>query len=122
MRRFRLVRTEDVSGSSGTGTVAEGVEFTDGRVALRWRVAPCSSAAYDSLEDVLTIHGHEGRTRTVFLDPPVLAAPLDPAVGVVRDIEFRLLSVFPAHLPYTGPVAALDWLIAQHQADIVPAC
>jgi hypothetical protein len=34
---FMLRRTEDVSGLSGTGMVAEGVEFTDGRVAMRCR-------------------------------------------------------------------------------------
>lgn len=35
-RRFRLIRHHDVSGVSGTGPVAEGVQFTDGAVALRW--------------------------------------------------------------------------------------
>jgi hypothetical protein len=39
MRLFSLVRDEDVSGISGTGPIAEGVEFTDGSVALRWLVA-----------------------------------------------------------------------------------
>lgn len=35
MRTFLLVRTYDVSGVSGTGIAAEGIEFTDGAVALR---------------------------------------------------------------------------------------
>lgn len=72
MQRFQLVRTEDVSGQSGTGAVAEGVEFTDGCVAMRWRVQPCSVAVYDSIQDVIAIHGHEGRTTVQYLDPPDL--------------------------------------------------
>lgn len=35
MNRFELVRDVDVTGISGTGVVAEGVEFSDGTVALR---------------------------------------------------------------------------------------
>lgn len=34
MRRFELHREEDVSGVSGTGVVAEGVAFSDGRVLM----------------------------------------------------------------------------------------
>ena len=36
MRTFRLIRDEDPTGISGTGSVAEGVEFDDGTVAMRW--------------------------------------------------------------------------------------
>lgn len=35
-RRFHLVRAEDVSGTSGVGTVAEGVEWSNGWVSLHW--------------------------------------------------------------------------------------
>lgn len=63
-----LRRTEDVSGLSGTGMVAEGVEFTDGRVAMRWRTEVTSTVLYDSVEDVVWIHGHEGRTELIWLD------------------------------------------------------
>lgn len=34
VRRFHLVRAEDVSGTSGVGTVAEGVEWSNGWVSL----------------------------------------------------------------------------------------
>ncbi len=63
-----------MSGSSGVGIVAEGVVFTDGAVALRWLVAPCSTAFYAHIEDVRTIHGHEGRTQVVMLDQAVPCA------------------------------------------------
>lgn len=68
MKRFNLERTEDASGVSGTGNVAQGVEFDDGTVAMRWLTATASTALYASMEDVVTIHGHEGRTVPVFLD------------------------------------------------------
>lgn len=70
MRRFLLQRDEDASGVSGVGTVAEGVEFSDGSCAMRWRTDTASTAVYASAEDLVTIHGHEGRTRLVWLDEP----------------------------------------------------
>lgn len=63
MRVFTLRREHDPSGISGLGTVAEGVEFGDGKVALRWRTDTASTALYDSIADVEAIHGHGGATR-----------------------------------------------------------
>lgn len=66
MRTFRLHREEDETNISGTGYVAEGVEFTDGRVAMRWTVRGgprASTGLYDSIQDVKEIHGHEGKTK-----------------------------------------------------------
>ena len=62
MRMFSVVRTEDVSGVSGTGKVAEGVEFTDGSVAMRWLGDTKSTVLYDSIVDAIKIHGHGGKT------------------------------------------------------------
>ena len=45
MRIFSLVRHEDVSGVSGTGRVADGVEFNDGTVVLRWLTMGGSTGA-----------------------------------------------------------------------------
>ena len=59
---FELVRTEDESGVSGVGPVAWGVRFPDGKCVLRWRTEFTSVAVYDSIEDVETIHGHDGKT------------------------------------------------------------
>ena len=65
MRAFLLVRDEDVTGVSGTGVVAEGVEFTGGAVALRWLSDwPTSVVFHDrGIESVRAVHGHGGRTR-----------------------------------------------------------
>lgn len=68
MRRFVLERHEDYSGVSGVGDVAEGVEFSDGKCALRWRTDTASTAIYDSADDLIAIHGHEGRTRLRWVD------------------------------------------------------
>lgn len=72
MRRFYLQRSADETGISGAGRVAEGVEFGDGRVAMRWTptsgITATSTALYDSLDDVETIHGHGGKTQVVLLD------------------------------------------------------
>ncbi len=70
MRRFYLLRLEDVSGVSGTGVVAEGVVFSTGKVVLSWRSEYESVTIYDSLPDLEAIHGHEGRTRIQWLDRP----------------------------------------------------
>lgn len=68
MRRFYLDRVEDESGVSGTGHVAEGVQFSDGRCAMRWRTSLASTTVYDCIEDLEAIHGHGGKTVVVWID------------------------------------------------------
>jgi hypothetical protein len=63
IRVFELLRDEDMTGISGTGKVAEGVEFSDGTVAMRWTTGVASTAIYRHIDDVIYIHGHQGRTR-----------------------------------------------------------
>jgi hypothetical protein len=62
-----LVRDEDMTGVSGTGIVAEGVEFTGdpGVVALRWLSDwPTSVVFHDrGIESVEAVHLHDGKTR-----------------------------------------------------------
>lgn len=77
-RRFLLVRRDDPTGVSGTGVVAEGVLWSDGSAALRWRTTTASTAVYASMRDVEKIHGHGGTTRVEWLDPAgVLSHPQD---------------------------------------------
>lgn len=68
MRRFNLVRSEDATGISGTGVVAQGVEFSDGQVAMRWLTDVASTCLYRRIADVVHIHGHEGRTTIEWID------------------------------------------------------
>lgn len=74
MKTFVLIRNEDETGISGTGLVAEGVEFDDGKVVLRWCVGEHRSVSvWDSLEDAEAIHGHEGRTVVEWTSERLLA-------------------------------------------------
>ena len=75
-RRFWLIRDEDASGVSGVGHVADGVVFPDGAVALRWRTTISSTVIYSSVGDVVAIHGHDGRTKVVFVDDPTKELPM----------------------------------------------
>lgn len=68
-RRFVLQRDEDETGISGTGIVVEGVEFSDGRVAYRWMSEHRTDQLADSMEKVEIVHGHNGKTRIVWIDP-----------------------------------------------------
>lgn len=65
-RLFVLRRDQDVTGVSGPGDIADGVQWPDGTVALRWRERP-STSIWDSLELMLSVHGHDGATRVVWL-------------------------------------------------------
>lgn len=72
MRRFETHRSEDVSGTSGVGVVADGVCFDDGTCVMKWRGIMSSVAIYRSPVELEAIHGHEGRTQIVWLDPASL--------------------------------------------------
>lgn len=67
-RSFILVRETDPTGISGTGPVAEGVEFSDGTVALRWMGKWPTSVVFHErgIEAVNTVHGHNGDTKIVW--------------------------------------------------------
>lgn len=68
-RRFHLVRTVDVTGVSGTGVVAEGVEFDDGTTVVHWRGEHASTVVWASIASAEHVHGHGGLTRVEWVDP-----------------------------------------------------
>ena len=79
-RLFRLVRHTDVSGVRGTGTLAEGVEWSDGTVALRWRGPWPNTSTWDCVDTVLAVHGTGGRTQIHWsTNTPPLVARAAPA-------------------------------------------
>jgi hypothetical protein len=85
MRTFILERTKDVTGISGTGRVAEGIEYSDGTVALRWIVGEHKSTVlWSSIDDVREIHGHGGATSIVWMsrDRPARRPVTDDAAMV----------------------------------------
>lgn len=66
MRKFLLVRMEDTTGVSGTGVVAEGVEFSNGTISLTWMTPYRVYANFESIKAVEHVHGHNGKTTIVF--------------------------------------------------------
>jgi hypothetical protein len=67
-KRFHLHRTVDSSGISGTGDIAEGVEFVNGMCVLTWLTKHSSVAVYKDIGDVEAIHGHQGNTKIIWDD------------------------------------------------------
>jgi hypothetical protein len=68
MRRFVLDRREDATGTSGTGVVAEGVEFSNGQCAVHWLSQLETVTVYANARVVERLHGHDGRTSIRWLD------------------------------------------------------
>lgn len=66
MRVFILNRHRDISGVSGTGIVAEGVVFANGKIVIAWLGEVACVGVYDSIDAVEKIHGHEGATTIEF--------------------------------------------------------
>lgn len=66
--RFKLMRDVDESGVSGTGHVADGVVFWNGKCVLCWRTNYNSVAVYDNLHTLRQIHEHGGKTKVVWID------------------------------------------------------
>ena len=65
MKIFYLNRLEDESGVSGTGRVAQGFIFDNGKVCLTWLSEHPSVTIYDNIGEVHAIHGHQGKTEVV---------------------------------------------------------
>jgi hypothetical protein len=81
MKRFWLDRVSDISGTSGTGRVAEGVVFSNGWCAMHWLSKYTSVAFYQSVAELEAIHGHNGATVVVFEEPAQALATLGESVS-----------------------------------------
>lgn len=69
MKFFWLKRNIDVSGTSGTGIVAEGVVFSNGWCSMHWLTNYTSVAYYQSIQELEAIHGHNGATSVIWENP-----------------------------------------------------
>lgn len=83
-RRFHLQRHHDVTGASGTGRVADGIQWPDSTATLRWRGERASTVHWDRIEDAEAIHGHGGHTELVWDDPET---PEEPQVSICQTGE-----------------------------------
>ena len=68
-RRFVLERSEDVSGTSGTGIVAEGTEYSNGYCTVVWLSPLMIIEVAANLKVYMEVHGHGGKTKVVWIDP-----------------------------------------------------
>ncbi len=66
-QRFIINRLVDESGVSGTGVVAVGVRWPTGKCSVEWIVEPHTQGMYDSIDDVVQIHGHKGKTVVMWM-------------------------------------------------------
>jgi len=75
MKLFELHKAKVVDGHLNTYAVAEGVEYTDGTVAMRWLGENPTSVTHDSMESVNRIHVHasglSGAQSVVWIFEPV---------------------------------------------------
>lgn len=65
--RFLLIRDVDETGVSGTGIVAMGFQFPTGRVVIEWLVKPFALGIFSSLQELIEVHGHQGKTWVKFI-------------------------------------------------------
>lgn len=68
MRKFVLKRKEDVSGVSGIGVVAEGVQFHDGQCVMSWFGQYHTLEVSPDIDSIKAIHGHEGKTLVEWIE------------------------------------------------------
>lgn len=90
---FALERAQDPSEISGTGTVATGVVWPDGRAAMRWSVDSPPPGydrcvrqieLVDDVAEIEAVHGHQGCSRLRTRDPAAPCVDLGLAVfGIV---------------------------------------
>lgn len=77
-KTFKLKRIEDLTGTSGTGVVAQGQVLADGRAVMTWIVAANladgskrvikTTTQYETWQDIVLLHGHSGRTVLIWDD------------------------------------------------------
>lgn len=85
-RRFHLVRHEDATGVSGTGVVARGLEFPSGYCLMQWVVPPAQSVAiYENVDDLILIHGHNGKTVIEYIGDEEVTSPDVAHLGLAAE-------------------------------------
>ena len=103
MKIFYLNRTEDESGISGTGRVAQGFIFDNGKVCVTWLSEHPSVTIYDSIGEVRAIHGHAGKTEIVM--EPDFKRAFNEIKSFVEG--FNLSDILTEKLPVDSPAAKL---------------
>lgn len=121
---FELHRTEDASGVSGTGVVAQGALFANGWCVVAWQTQHNSVCVYRDIQDAIAIHGHGGKTQfkvTYTNDMPEIASIISRA-SVNREVtvETKVAPVKPpdhVDINVTLPMVASVASPADEEAD-----
>ena len=102
MKTFYLNRIEDESGISGTGRVAQGFIFDNGKVALAWLSEHPSVTIYDNIGEVRAIHSHDGKTELEMI-PDYKRAFNEVKVFIQN---FSLSDAFSSKVPVDSPAGS----------------
>jgi hypothetical protein len=65
MKRFYLLRHEDLHGHAGLGVVAEGIIFDNGMGSFMWLSKYITVTTFMNIVDIECLHSHEGRTEVI---------------------------------------------------------
>tara|TARA_A200000159_G_C7193685_1_gene284853 strand:+ start:446 stop:769 length:324 start_codon:yes stop_codon:yes gene_type:complete len=103
MKMFYLNRIEDDSGISGTGRVAQGFIFDNGKVALTWLSEHPSVTIYDNIGEVRAIHSHGGNTEIEMI--PDFKRAFNELKSFMEN--FSLMENFTARAPVDSAAAKL---------------
>lgn len=103
VKSFYLYRTEDESGISGTGRVAQGFVSDNGKAALFWLSAHPSVTVYDSVGEVQAIHGHSGKTELRY--EPDFKRAFNEMKEALKGVS--LLDAVAARLPTEGAASKM---------------
>tara|TARA_Y100001972_G_scaffold129023_1_gene193508 strand:+ start:3567 stop:3896 length:330 start_codon:yes stop_codon:yes gene_type:complete len=103
MKVFYLNRLEDESGISGTGRVAQGFIFDNGKVALTWLSEHPSVTIYDNIGEVRAIHSHDGKTEIEMV--PDYKRAFNELKSFMDN--FSLKEAFSSKVPLDSPAAKM---------------
>jgi len=109
---FRLNRKVDDTGVSGTGIVAEGVKFSDGKVAIRWTSEHKSTTVFDSMKDLKKVHGHNGKTKVEFMSK---SQETKPTAHIYNPKDFGRLEPSSATKSFNVPFETPKWIYPEAQ-------
>ncbi|MFF0597861.1 hypothetical protein [Streptomyces antibioticus] len=103
-RPFVLRRDRDLSGVSGTGIVADGVEFPDGHAVIHWRGKWALTTPHpDGVASIVDIHDHGGQG-----DLHIIWA--DEFEAARRELMVDVVDAFDVPPQWCGPEAETAYL------------
>lgn len=70
IKKFYLLRHEDLHGHSGVGVVAVGVQLPSGKCVMEWLSQEVTETIFESAAQIVRLHSHDGRTELIWGDPP----------------------------------------------------